>query len=57
MLKDMCEFYPEDPHDPVCGCGSDISGAEDVGLCTRKCSYECTYAIEEREITNVENCC
>lgn len=40
-----CEFYPIDPEDCVCACGSDISGSF---ICTEEYSNNCTWAIERR---------
>ena len=43
--KDVCEFYPKGEDDPVCDCGSDISGKF---ICTREYSKSCQWAIERR---------
>ena len=40
-----CEFYPTDPEDCVCDCGSDISGSF---ICTEEYSNDCQWAIEKR---------
>lgn len=45
VTKDICEFYPKEKDDPVCACGSDISGKF---ICTQKYSESCQWAIEMR---------
>ena len=46
MIKDICEFYPQESDDPVCACGSDISGKF---VCTKEYSNSCQWANERRE--------
>ena len=43
----VCEFYPTDKDDPVCDCGSDISGPWFV--CTKEYSLDCTWAVQRRK--------
>lgn len=40
-----CESYPTDPEEPICDCGSDISGPF---VCTEEYSKDCQWAIERR---------
>jgi hypothetical protein len=43
--KEKCEFYPTNPEDCVCACGSDIGGPF---VCTEKYSKDCVWAVERR---------
>lgn len=43
--EDRCEFYPMLNDDPVCACGSDISGKF---ICTKEYSEICQWAIAKR---------
>jgi len=47
----MCEFYPLHGTEPICDCGSDISGAKGYGLCTVAYSQACQWAQERRQRT------
>jgi len=40
-----CEFYPTEKDDPICDCGSDISGSF---VCTKEYSLTCLLAKERR---------
>ena len=42
-----CEFYPTEPDEPVCDCGSDICGPTFV--CTKQYSLTCQWAKERRK--------
>ena len=44
--SDICEFYPIRPDDPVCACGSDITGSF---VCTVKYSYTCQWAVKRKK--------
>ncbi len=45
---DKCEFHPILEDDPVCACGSDISGVPFV--CTLEYSETCEWAVERRKV-------
>jgi hypothetical protein len=49
-MTSMCKFYPRPEEETcVCGAGSDISGAEELGVCTDTLSKECRWANEIRK--------